>query len=548
MSWYSPDQAEQIIPSTCLYPTNTFTGATNAASVVTSALSAVAFLGQPFSFAVTAANTPLGFTASGLPPGLSFNNTNGLISGVPSLAGNFLVSLTSSNNAGVGASTLDITVLNTGSSVVQEIWTNVPGINVTDIPTGTPANITNVLGTLQGVTGYGQNYGERVRGYFTPPVTGNYYFWIAGSDSAQLWISDDNNQVNEVLRAWVIPTPNPLAPPEYGTAPQQWNLQTNQQSAWLSLVAGQPYYIEILHKAGVDTNDNWSVAWLQDPTGTNTTPAGLVPGYLLSRYYPPLAGERCRARFIPPTCWRCPASRAMASAPPRLLVNAAGTQATLNFQISNLKGTATGESINSDPYLNDPGELIYDISAAKPQPNGSYLWTFKATGPLAVADILEIISEGKASIVIESSAFPSGEIGGHFTPANGTQIFTPPPAPPAWTDDSANSNAAVRFLAQATFGASTNDIAAGAIAGLCGLDLQPVLAPGHACAAQCAREPVFRPHGPLSKPALVQFLVAEFDHRAGPVAAAGRLRLERDFCRVGKRHFGKPCRRAFVLL
>ncbi len=73
---------------------------------------------------------------------------------------------------------------------------------------------------------------------------------------------------------------------------------------------------------------------------------------------------------------------------------------------------------------------------------------------------MEIIAEGKASIVIESTAFPNGEIGGHFTPANGTQTFTPPPAPPAWTDDSANSNAAVRFLSQATFGASTNDIAA----------------------------------------------------------------------------------------
>ncbi len=35
-----------------------------------------------------------------------------------------------------------------------------------------------------------------------------------------------------------------------------------------------------------------------------------------------------------------------------------------------------------------------------------------------------------------------------------------PPAPPAWTDDSSNTNAAVRFLNQATFGASPNDIAA----------------------------------------------------------------------------------------
>ena len=208
--WYSASQPKAVIPNTCLYPTNSFSGGSNAPAVVTSALSAVAFLGQPFSFTVTGANTPLGFTASGLPPGLSFNNTNGVIAGVPSLAGDFQVTLTASNLIGAGASVVDILVLNTGSSVVQEIWTNVPGTNISDIPTGTPATITNMLGTLEGITDYGNNYGERIRGYFTAPATGNYYFWIAGSDSAQLWISDDNEPVNKVLRAWVTPTNNPI--------------------------------------------------------------------------------------------------------------------------------------------------------------------------------------------------------------------------------------------------------------------------------------------------------------------------------------------------
>ncbi len=232
-----------------------------------------------------------------MPPGLAFNSTNGVISGVPTLAGNFQVMVTSSNLAGTGASILNLSVLNTGSSVVQEIWTNVTGINITNIPTGKPANITNVLGALEGTVNYGNNYGERIQGYFTPPVTGNYYFWIAGSDSAQLWISDDNEQVNDVLRAWVTPTNNPTATGHNGTSSRQWNLQASQQSPWLTLVAGQPYYIEILHKAGTGTLDNWSVGWLQDPTGTNFAPAGVTPGYLLSRYYPPLAASTARNAF-----------------------------------------------------------------------------------------------------------------------------------------------------------------------------------------------------------------------------------------------------------
>ena len=456
--WYSPDQSEEIIPTSCLYPTNGVGNSSNAPAVITSALSAVAFLGQPFSFTVNGANTPLGFAARGLPPGLALNGTNGVISGIPTQAGNFQATLTTSNLAGLGASVLTISVLNTGSSVVQEIWSNIPGTNIADIPTSRPASVTNVIGTLEGTVNYGSNYGERVRGYFTAPTTGNYYFWLAGSDSAQLWVADDNSQVNQLVRSWVTPTNNPTAPGQNGTSSRQWNLQSSQQSGWLSLVAGQPYFIQILHKAGGGTNANWSVAWLLDPTGTNTTPAGVVPGYLLSRYYPPLPANNPGTLYSA-NLLALPGVVSDGVGSATLRVNAAGTQATLSFTITNLVGTPTGESINSDPYLSDPSELVFDISAAKPQANGTYLWNFKATGPLQTNDIQEIIAEGKAAIVIESTAFANGEIGGHFTLANGSQTFTPPPAPPAWTDDSADPNAAARFLTQATFGASSNDLA-----------------------------------------------------------------------------------------
>ena len=479
--WYSADQSRQVIPNTSLYASNNFAGGgvSNAPAVVTSALSVVAFLGQPFSFSVTGANTPLSFTANGLPPGLLFNNTNGLITGIPTLAGNFQVTLTASNRIGVGASVLNLMVLNTGSSVVQEIWNNIPGTNVTDIPTGTPANLTNVLGTLEGTTGYGQNYGERVRGYFTAPATGNYYFWIAGSDSAQLWISDDNNAVNQVLRAWVTPTNNPTAPGQNGTTSRQWNLQSNQRSGWLSLTAGQQYFIEILHKAGTGTDDNWSVGWLQDPTGTNNTPAGVLPGYLLSRYYPPLPANNPGTLYSA-NLLALPGVVSDGVGSATLRVNAAGTQATLSFTYTNLTGTPTGQSINSSPYLNDPAELIFDIAAAKPQPNGTYLWNIKATGPLQISDIQNIIADGEAAIVIQSTAFANGEIGGNFTLANGSQTFTPPPAPPVWTDDSANPNEAVRFLKQATFGATSNDIAAVQSSGYAGwIANQFIIPPTH---------------------------------------------------------------------
>jgi hypothetical protein len=455
LSWYSPSQSKQIIPSNRLYPTNS----TPTPSVVTSPMTAVAFVGQAFSYTVTGSDVPLALSATGLPPGLSFSSASGIISGTPTVAGNYPVMLTTSNAYGLSSSALAIQVISNAASVVQEIWNGVPGTNVADIPVTVPASVTNALATLQGATNYGQNYGERIRGYLTAPVTGNYYFWIAGSDSAELWISDDNQEVNKIKRAWVLPTPNPGPPPTNGTAPLQWNLQPNQQSGWLSLVAGQQYYIEILHKSGMDTNDNWAVGWLQDPYGTNTTPASIVPNYVLSRYYPTPPSQ------IPGTLYAAnmlalPGVTSDAVGSATLNVNASGTQATLNFQVSGLSSAITSEAINSDPYLTFGGQELYDISASKPQPNGSYQWNISAVEPLSVADIQEIISQGGAAINIETASYPNGELNGHFTLANGSQSFTQPPPPPAWTDDHTSSNAAARFLIQATFGPSPGDIAA----------------------------------------------------------------------------------------
>jgi hypothetical protein len=460
LNWYSADQSKQVIPVNRLYPTNSFGQgiSSNAPAAITSALVAYGFLGQPFSFNVTAANTPQSFTASNLPPGLAFNTTNGLISGTPALAGEWQVPLTASNAVGIGASVVDITIIDTGSAISREIWTNISGVNISDIPANNPADITLGYASLD-VTNYGDNYAERIRGYFTAPATANYYFWIAGSDSAQLWISDDNEPADKILRCWITPTNNPTASGLNGTSPRQWNLQANQRSGWLALNAGQKYYLEILHKAGTATNDNWSVGWRQDPTGTNTSPTGVTPSYLLGRYF------ATPTAIVPGTLYTAdllalPGVSSTAVGSATLRVSADGLQAVLNYSFTGISG-AHVDHIYTDPYLSSPTTLVYDIAAAHPQTDGSYIWNIKASGSLSTTDVLEAIIEGKCNIVIQTpAAYPAGEIGGHFTLASGSQTFTPPPAPPAWTDDSGTTNGAVRFLTQATFGASLADIAA----------------------------------------------------------------------------------------
>ena len=155
----------------------------------------------------------------------------------------------------------------------------------------------------------------------------------------------------------------------------------------------------------------------------------------MSRYYPPTPtnnpGTLYSANML---ALPGVASQGVGSA--TLRVSAAGTQAILSFSINNLMGLPTGESINSDPYLANPGELIFDISAAKPQADGSYLWTIKPTG-LNGGQRTSWKSSTKARPLSSSraAAFPNGEISGNFTLANGSQTFTPPPAPPQWTDD-----------------------------------------------------------------------------------------------------------------
>jgi uncharacterized protein (DUF1800 family) len=449
LSWYSASQARQVIPALRLYPSS---GGT-APGGVTSPLTAVAFLGQPFHYPITGANTPLGFEATNIPPGLTFNATNGVIDGVPSLAGNFPVYIAVSNSAGIAGATLQLQVIDTGSSVTREVWLGVTGTSVNNIPLHLPPSAVSSLGTLEGLTDFGDNYGERVRGYLVAPATGNYYFWISGNSAAELWISNDQEPANKVKRAFVS-NPKP-------TTPRQWTLQPNQRTPWLALEAGKRYFVEILHKAGKGANDHWSVGWLQDPSGTNTVPSEVVPGFVLAPYVetPPseIPGTLYSANMLAQSGTISPG---VGSATLRL--SADERQAVLRYSHTALSAPVTAKHIHADTYLgkNPQGQIIFDIDTATPQPDGSYVWDIIPSGSLSAADIVEIVKQGKSYINVHSVTYPAGEINGHFGLANGTATFTPPPPAPAWIADHKTANGAARFLQQATFGASPAEIKA----------------------------------------------------------------------------------------
>lgn len=86
--------------------------------VITSALTARATRGLPFSYGIQAAHDPSSFGATGLPPNLEVNPQNGAISGQPARRGTFLVRISASNSLGTATATLTLRVGETADDLV----------------------------------------------------------------------------------------------------------------------------------------------------------------------------------------------------------------------------------------------------------------------------------------------------------------------------------------------------------------------------------------------------------------------------------------------
>ena len=153
LSWYSNDQAKQIIPTGRLFPT----GAGSPA--ITSATNAVTLLGAgtPFTMTVTSSNGGT-LSASGLPPWLTL--VNGVLSGTPAAAGIYQFTLTTTNASGSGSVVMTLEVQAPPGQLTRDLWTSgVSGALLSSVPwTAAPAS-TDTLTTAEDTSTYATNTG-----------------------------------------------------------------------------------------------------------------------------------------------------------------------------------------------------------------------------------------------------------------------------------------------------------------------------------------------------------------------------------------------------
>lgn len=167
--------------------------------------------------------------------------------------------------------------------VEHEYWLYLPGSAVSNL-TGTalfPArpHDREIRSALELPADWDVFHGSRLRAWLYPPMTGQYTFWVAADDAAQLWLSHTESPDHRVRIVEV----------GEATGFRQWDRAPSQHSAAVRLRSGHRYYIELLHKQAAAPG-GVSVAWTR-PDGVRER----IPGALLAPYRSALhvaGGER----------------------------------------------------------------------------------------------------------------------------------------------------------------------------------------------------------------------------------------------------------------
>lgn len=165
----------------------------------------------------------------------------------------------------MGADFTSGTIIGPGSGLNRQVWLNISGNPVANLTNSArfpnSPDLTEALAdAFETPLDWNDTYGQRVSGWFVPPLSGGYRFYIASDDASQLFLSPTTNAASKARIAYLTDW----------TDSRNWTAYASQKSALIQLAAGQRYYIEALHKEG-GGGDHLAVG-VDLPDGTEEKP------------------------------------------------------------------------------------------------------------------------------------------------------------------------------------------------------------------------------------------------------------------------------------
>lgn len=84
--------------------------------------------------------------------------------------------------------------------LIREVWKELPGKSISKLKDDpyypNDPSLIEIIENFDSPFDIDKDYGSRVKGYFVAPETGNYTFYMSGSQSGELWMSSTESQQN----------------------------------------------------------------------------------------------------------------------------------------------------------------------------------------------------------------------------------------------------------------------------------------------------------------------------------------------------------------
>ena len=186
---------------------------------ITSPTTDSATVGVPYSYQITADQTITTWGAAPLPAGLTVNTGTGLISGTPTTAGIYSITLSATNANGTGTQTLTLTISNPTPTPIPGnafVGFRLPDFPANPTPAPTPAannmRLMLQIGATQG--GVAHPFNATLEVQVPGTTTWVPYNRFVGVDDPASWITDAPLPVRDLPGSSPAPTPYP-APPAF---------------------------------------------------------------------------------------------------------------------------------------------------------------------------------------------------------------------------------------------------------------------------------------------------------------------------------------------